>query len=132
MLRIFDKILLKRTNYLSFKHFSSETDTFKQLLADSQVPNDQPPSDPWSSLAPQERTEKSVSRFSIKPKIDPNDTCIILFPGQGSQFVGMAERVLDAPNVKTLFKTAKRILGYDLLELCLNGPAEKLNKTQVL
>jgi len=75
-------------------------------------------------------TDKRQVRESMRPKVDPKHTSIILFPGQGSQFVGMGEELLELPNVTTMFDVAKKILGYDLLELCLNGPIEDLNKTE--
>jgi [acyl-carrier-protein] S-malonyltransferase len=53
-----------------------------------------------------------------------------LFPGQGAQTVGMgAEQAAALPAAQALFDRATEILGYDLLELCSNGPAEKLNST---
>ena len=53
-----------------------------------------------------------------------------LFPGQGAQKVGMgAELAATLPAAKTLFDCASAILGYDLLKLCTEGPAEKLNST---
>lgn len=63
--------------------------------------------------------------FCSRPK--PRD--VILFPGQGSQFVGMAASLAKMPVVKQLFETANKILGYDLLELCLNGPKAELDRT---
>lgn len=55
-----------------------------------------------------------------------------LFPGQGAQAVGMGVEVTQAiPAAKDLFDRANGVLGYDLLELCANGPAEKLNSTVV-
>lgn len=66
-----------------------------------------------------------------KIKVDPKDTTVVLFPGQGSQFVGMGSTVCDIPNVKHLFEVAEMVLGYDLLKLCLNGPIEELTKTQL-
>ena len=53
-----------------------------------------------------------------------------MFPGQGTQFVGMAADVIekDGPG-KALFDRASAVLGYDLADLCLNGPADKLNST---
>lgn len=54
---------------------------------------------------------------------------MVLFPGQGSQQVGMARGLLHYPNVRAMFLTAHKVLGYDLLDLCLKGPAEMLNKT---
>jgi [acyl-carrier-protein] S-malonyltransferase len=55
-----------------------------------------------------------------------------LFPGQGAQTVGMAGPLCDAlPAAKALFNRAAEILGYDLLAVCVNGPAERLNATDV-
>lgn len=55
-----------------------------------------------------------------------------LFPGQGAQFVGMAAELCRAlPAAQQLFDQAADILGYDLLKVCAEGPAEKLNSTVV-
>lgn len=55
-----------------------------------------------------------------------------LFPGQGAQYVGMgASLAASNPSAKSLFEQASIVLGYDLLEVCTNGPAEKLNATDV-
>ncbi|XP_071958997.1 malonyl-CoA-acyl carrier protein transacylase, mitochondrial-like isoform X2 [Antedon mediterranea] len=61
--------------------------------------------------------------------IDPKDMSVFLFPGQGTQLVGMGKALLSYPNVKEMFEVASEILGYDLLSLCLNGPQVKLNQT---
>ena len=56
----------------------------------------------------------------------------ILFPGQGAQTVGMAGVLCaSVPAAKALFDEAAGVLGYDLLSLCINGPAEKLNATDI-
>jgi len=56
----------------------------------------------------------------------------ILFPGQGAQSVGMGKVVLEGtPAARSLFDQARELLGYDLADVCLNGPAEKLNSTVV-
>jgi len=53
-----------------------------------------------------------------------------LFPGQGSQRVGMAKEVLQIyPEGKLIFQEAEEILGLDLLKLCLTGPEDKLRRT---
>ncbi|MGY5453462.1 ACP S-malonyltransferase [Agarivorans sp. MS3-6] len=53
-----------------------------------------------------------------------------VFPGQGSQSVGMlAELVSEYPVVANTFQQASDVLGYDLAGLIANGPAEELNDT---
>jgi [acyl-carrier-protein] S-malonyltransferase len=54
-----------------------------------------------------------------------------IFPGQGSQYLGMTKEFIEHFNEsKEVFETASSVLGYDLLQLCLNGPIEKLNRTE--
>ena len=53
-----------------------------------------------------------------------------LFPGQGAQFVGMGQAVAQGPGA-ALYAEAAEILGYDLLELCLRGPKERLDSTVI-
>jgi [acyl-carrier-protein] S-malonyltransferase len=54
----------------------------------------------------------------------------IAFPGQGSQSVGMLAELAEAyPIIKETFAEASVVLGYDLFELVMQGPAEELNKT---
>ncbi|MFC3914180.1 ACP S-malonyltransferase [Pseudaeromonas sharmana] len=57
-------------------------------------------------------------------------TFAIAFPGQGSQSVGMlADMAAEFPTIKATFAEASDVLGYDLFDLVMNGPAEELNKT---
>lgn len=54
-----------------------------------------------------------------------------LFPGQGSQFVGMGQSFFEAdPGCRALFEEANDILGDNLTELCFQGPEEKLKLTE--
>ncbi|MBQ4832531.1 ACP S-malonyltransferase [Pseudoalteromonas sp. MMG010] len=54
----------------------------------------------------------------------------LLFPGQGSQSVGMLSELLaSSAVVKATFKEASDALGYDLADLVLNGPEQDLNET---
>ncbi|TKB45900.1 ACP S-malonyltransferase [Thalassotalea mangrovi] len=54
-----------------------------------------------------------------------------VFPGQGSQSLGMLADFADNGIVQQTFAEASEALGYDLWQLIQEGPAEKLNQTQV-
>jgi len=59
-----------------------------------------------------------------------NSTLGFVFPGQGSQSVGMLTDIADEfPIVETTFAEASSVLGYDLWKLVQKGPAEELDKT---
>jgi [acyl-carrier-protein] S-malonyltransferase len=54
-----------------------------------------------------------------------------IFPGQGSQVVGMGADVAEkSSEARELFARAKDVLGYDLLALQINGPESELRETQ--
>lgn len=53
-----------------------------------------------------------------------------LFPGQGSQSVGMMTG-LDSEVVRTTFEEASATLGYDLWDVVCNGPEERLGETRI-
>lgn len=72
----------------------------------------------------------SAEEEVVKPKLDPLDTCIVLFPGQGTIKVGMMRKYLRFPQARELFEMANEILDYNLLKLCLSGPQEKLDQTR--
>lgn len=56
----------------------------------------------------------------------------IVFPGQGSQSVGMMSGLFETEsNLKTVFDSASEVLGYDLLDIISAGPEEKLNQTEI-
>jgi len=56
----------------------------------------------------------------------------ILCPGQGAQIVGMGKDFYESsPVAKAIFDQANDIVGFDLTALCLNGPTERLNQTDV-
>ena len=54
----------------------------------------------------------------------------ILFPGQGAQAIGMGKDLAEAfPVCKALFDRASAVLGYDLAQICFDGPIEKLTQS---
>ncbi|MFO0774586.1 MAG: ACP S-malonyltransferase [Nitrospiraceae bacterium] len=55
----------------------------------------------------------------------------LLFPGQGSQSLGMGRALYDAfPIAKRTYEEASAIVRYDMAALCFDGPAERLNSTE--
>ena len=55
----------------------------------------------------------------------------IIFPGQGSQYVGMGKQLYRQFSiVQNTFKEANDILGYDLKKLCFEGPFNELSKIE--
>ncbi len=62
---------------------------------------------------------------------EQNYNLAFVFPGQGSQAVGMMAQLADAyPSVKQTFEQASDALAFDLWNLVQNGSAEELNQTQ--
>jgi [acyl-carrier-protein] S-malonyltransferase len=58
-------------------------------------------------------------------------TCYI-FPGQGAQAVGMGKDFYDAePVAKEIFDSVNDTLGYDLAQICFQGPEDQLNSTVI-
>src|SRR4051794_956418 len=55
-----------------------------------------------------------------------------LFPGQGSQFVGMGKQLYEHyPVARQVFDRADRALGFEISRLCFEGPEESLKKTEL-
>ena len=60
-----------------------------------------------------------------------SNSSAFVFPGQGSQSVGMMAKLTEMSGVvRATFDEASQVLGYDLWQLCQQGPAEDLNSTE--
>ena len=61
---------------------------------------------------------------------DTDQTLAMVFPGQGSQSVGMLSELARAfPQVRKTCQEAGEVLGYDLWSLVMEGPEAELNRT---
>lgn len=92
----------------------------KELLENSAAFVDTKPQsaeDQWATLPYVEGTvfnPRDQNRHFERTKVDPADTSVILFPGQGSQFVGMAKNLIKFPQAKDLFELASEVLRWVL------------------
>lgn len=92
----------------------------KDLLDNAATANDDPNEDTSWSSSPypsgsvinkgldRHRDQSKKSRRSLK---DPRETSIIMFPGQGSGYVGMAKNLVRIPEARDMFKLASEVLG---------------------
>ncbi|KAL0841332.1 hypothetical protein ABMA28_015044 [Loxostege sticticalis] len=60
--------------------------------------------------------------------VDPQESSVLLFPGQGVQSVGMGRDLLKYPAAKDLYDLASSIVGWDVRKVCTEGPAAELDE----
>uniref|UniRef100_A0A914DNH1 Malonyl-CoA:ACP transacylase (MAT) domain-containing protein n=1 Tax=Acrobeloides nanus TaxID=290746 RepID=A0A914DNH1_9BILA len=103
----------------------------------SELPYNPEDMEPVSRKQREEKLLRQKQKLSVKKRIGRismshipiEEQVVILFPGQGSQHVGMGSKVVDHKPSMQLFERASEVLGYDLYELCKNGPKTKLDQT---
>ena len=118
------------------KEHINDAATFSETHADHQVmwPSSSYHQNETETLLREARDQKqirSLSKVAHDPRqVDHRENTVIVFPGQGAQFVGMGSKLLHIQTVKDIFDSASEILKYDVSSLCLEGPPEKLNSTR--
>lgn len=101
----------------SFKPNDTKSLNAKQLLDGAATFKDTKPTTPddaWSTLPyPQGAVipkRKQAAGEDQRWKMDPENTSIILFPGEGSQYGGMAKSLINCPAAMDIFARANEIL----------------------
>jgi len=75
------------------------------------------------------QSEMNISE-SPSPRVPESSKICFVFPGQGSQHVGMGKEIYENfGEAKEIFGEASNALGYDVSRLCFEGPETELNKT---
>lgn len=85
----------------------------------------------WKKTAEVERRPEVEELEAPEVPLNPALRVALLFPGQGSEYVSMISGMAESPAVAEYAETAKRVLGFDLLEVCLYGPEKELEKPTV-
>ena len=110
---MFQRIIARNIHRGLFLRNEEKTSLIKNLLDDAVTGSPVNPDDNWATQPYAEGTvfRRDQSKKAIRPTIDPRETTIILFPGQGSQYVGMAKNLIKFPGAKDMFELANEVLG---------------------
>ena len=110
---------------LVFMHFDCGTYTLSKMNLGAKPSSERPEFTFPVNEEREERRRQSINSFYEGYKY------AMVFPGQGSQSVGMLkELAINYSQVQETFSEASEVLGYDLWNLTQSGPEEKLNQTE--
>lgn len=93
----------------------SKSSLIKNLLENSATYDDlkdNKPENDWSTLPYPEGSTVPHEQFEVadRPKTDPREMSIVLFPGQGAHHVGMCKNLMKFPGARDIFAMANEVL----------------------
>lgn len=115
LFRIINRQFRSSTCLLRSSTTEDKSTILKDLLDNSATFEDinkETPDNDWATLPYPDGTvlRRDQSQKVQRPKIDPKETSIILFPGQGAQYVGMAHNLVKFPAARDIFALANDVL----------------------
>ncbi|CAG4962555.1 unnamed protein product [Parnassius apollo] len=119
-------LLKSRANSSQTTGTHKKESPLKRLLNDASSFGDVSNSEPELRWA----TEPYARIIAEEPatRVDPRETTVLLFPGQGSYHIGMGKRLLDLPAARELYELASNVVGWDVARVCTEGPEDELER----